>query len=56
LETPNLARVPGEPAVGEGRSHQDLINQATGQIEQYNARVENIAGIGIIEPVSKAKE
>jgi hypothetical protein len=33
-----------------------LINQATGQIEQYNARVENIGGIGIIEPVSKAKE
>jgi hypothetical protein len=33
-----------------------LINQATGQIEQCNARVENIGGIGIIEPVSKAKE
>jgi hypothetical protein len=32
-----------------------LINQATGQIEQYNARVENIGGFGIIEPVSKVR-
>jgi hypothetical protein len=29
--------------------------QATGQIEQYHARAEYIEGIGIIEPVSKAK-
>src|ERR1700724_2199856 len=38
------------------RSRKALINQATGQIEQYNARVENIGGIGIIEPISQANE
>ncbi len=31
------------------------INPTTGAVEQYSARVENIGGIGIIEPVSKAK-
>jgi hypothetical protein len=32
------------------------INQATGKVEQYSASVENIGGIGIIEPVSRARE
>jgi hypothetical protein len=31
------------------------INQATGKVEQYQASVENIGAIGVIEPVSKAK-
>ena len=31
------------------------INQTTGKVEQYQATVENIGGIGVIEPVSKAR-
>lgn len=32
------------------------MNQETGKVEQYQASVENIGAIGIIEPASKAEE